>query len=134
MLGQLADNFDARQIRRQWLALATALGGCYDLFFNFLVPQFNLVFRFFEQRHLGSRQVDRLLQFSTEQPLPEKCNLFFEQAHPRLHLCKLLLEQFRIIREVVGHEIYAMDYTESGDESRSQNLMRMVTPEVKTIE
>jgi len=45
-----------------------------------------------------------------------------------------LLEQFRIVREVFGHGIHALDYTESGHESRRQNLVRAVSPEVETVE
>ena len=50
------------------------------------------------------------------------------------HLLKQLLEQNRIVREVFGHENHAADYTESGDVSRRQNLMRSVAPEVEAIE
>ncbi|WP_422124863.1 hypothetical protein, partial [Pseudomonas viridiflava] len=44
------------------------------------------------------------------------------------------LEQLEIVGKVVGHGFHALDYTESGHESRRQNLMGTVTPEVKTIE
>ncbi|WP_423242179.1 hypothetical protein, partial [Pseudomonas viridiflava] len=52
----------------------------------------------------------------------------------RLHLRKHLLEQLEIVGKVVGHGFHALDYTESGHESRRQNLMGTVTPEVKTVE
>ena len=50
------------------------------------------------------------------------------------HLLKQLLEQNRIAREVFGHGNHAADYTESGDVSRRQNLMRTVAPEVEAVE
>ena len=40
----------------------------------------------------------------------------------------------RIIREVFGHGNHAVDYTDSGDETRNQNLMRTVAPEVEAVE
>ncbi|KTB95695.1 hypothetical protein AO386_22675 [Pseudomonas syringae ICMP 11292] len=70
VLGQFVDDFDARKIGRQRLGLATTSGWSYDLFFNGLVRQFNLVLGVVEQRHLGSLRVDHLFRFSTEQPLP----------------------------------------------------------------
>lgn len=51
-----------------------------------------------------------------------------------MHIRKHVLEQFEIVGEVVGHGFHALKYIESGHESRRQNLMRMVTPEVKTVE
>jgi len=62
MLGRFMDDFDARQIGRYWFVLATAFGGNDDPFFNVLVRQINLVFRFIAQCHLRSRWVDRLHQ------------------------------------------------------------------------
>jgi hypothetical protein len=59
---------------------------------------------------------------------------FFEKTDSGLHLRKHLLEQFRIIGEVFGHGNHALDYTESGDESRRQNLMRTVAPQIKTVQ
>ncbi len=49
MLGQFVDNFDARQIRRQRLALAAPLGGCDDLFFRVFVG--NVRVRLFRLLH-----------------------------------------------------------------------------------
>lgn len=49
-------------------------------------------------------------------------------------LAKHLLEQLEIIGKVFGHGVHALDYTESGHKSRRQNLMRSITPEVKTVE
>ena len=49
------------------------------------------------------------------------------------HLLKQLFEQNRVVRKVFGHGNHALDYTESGDESRRQNLMRTVAPQIKTV-
>lgn len=50
------------------------------------------------------------------------------------HLLKQLFEQRRVVRKIFGQRNHALDYTESGHESRRQNLMGTVTPEVKTVE
>src|SRR5690606_29158105 len=65
--------------------------------------------------------------------------LLAEQFYPyptdaRRASAQYLLEQNGIIWKIFGQGIHALDYTESGDESRRQNLVRPVAPEVKTIE
>jgi hypothetical protein len=50
------------------------------------------------------------------------------------HLLKQSLEQNRVVRKVFGHGNHALDYTESGDESRRQNLMQTVAPQIKTVQ
>ncbi|WP_445261137.1 hypothetical protein, partial [Pseudomonas sp. RA_15y_Pfl1_P12] len=47
---------------------------------------------------------------------------------------KHLLEQNRIIGEVVGHGNHGPDYIQLRDKSRRQNLMRTVAPKIKTVE
>lgn len=70
MLGQFVDDFNARQIGWQRIALATALGGGNHLFISGLACQLYLVLRFVEQRHLRRCRIDGLLRLSTEQALP----------------------------------------------------------------
>jgi hypothetical protein len=50
------------------------------------------------------------------------------------HLRKQSLEQNRVVRKVFGHGNHAPVYTESGDESRRQNLMWSVTPQIKAVQ
>jgi hypothetical protein len=69
-----------------------------------------------------------LLGLASEQALVQQRVFFLKKTDPRLHLRKHLLEKLKIVREVFGHRIHALDYTESGHESRRQNLMRAVTP------
>ena len=49
VLGQFVDDLDARQIGRQWLALASALGGSNDLFFCIFVGNVGDAFSFIEK-------------------------------------------------------------------------------------
>ena len=65
MLGKFVDDFDARKIGRQRLALATMFGGGGNLF-SVYMRQFNLMFRFVEKRHLGSRRVDQAFEPKAE--------------------------------------------------------------------
>ena len=45
-----------------------------------------------------------------------------------------MLEQNGIIWKIFVQGIHALHYTESGDESRRQNLVRPVAPEVKALD
>ncbi len=141
MRGQFVDNFDTRQISRQWLTFATALGGCNDFFVAGLIQGLSQAFRFVEERQLWRRRIACLLALAPEQALAQQRNFLFEMNDLTLvgralvdHLFKQLLEQNRIVRKVFGHGNHAADYTESGDVSRRQNLMRTVTPEVEAVE
>ncbi|MNJ57492.1 hypothetical protein D3C77_530810 [compost metagenome] len=87
------------------------------------------------------RRIACLLGLAPEQALAQQRNFLFEMNDLALvgralvdHLLKQLLEQNRIVREVFGHGNHAADYTESGDVSRCQNLMRTVAPEVEAVE
>ena len=140
ILGQFVDDFDARQSGRQWLALATALGGGYDIFFRVFIDSFDDAFCFVEQGQLRRRRIC-LLGLSSEQTLAQQRVFFFQMNNAPLvrfalkqHLLEQLLEQRRVVRKIFGHRNHALDYTESGHESRRQNLMWSVTPEIKTVE
>lgn len=141
MLGQFVDNFDTRQISWQRLALATAFGWRNDFFVVSLIQGLGQAFRFVEEWQLWCRRIASLLGLAPEQALAQQRNFLFEMNDLALvgralvdHLLKQLLEQNRIVREVFGHGNHAADYTESGDVSRRQNLMRTVAPEVEAIE
>lgn len=91
-----------------------------------------------ELRRVG---LNGLLGLATEQAVAQQLDLLFEIDDLALidralhqYLRKHLLEQYGFIGEVFGHGNHAVDYTESGDKSRCQNLMRAIAPEVKTIE
>ena len=86
-------------------------------------------------------RISCLLGLTSEQTLKQERILFFQANNFSLiqltfveHLPKHLLEQHGIIWKIFGQGIHALDYTESGYESRRQNLMRTVAPEVKAIE
>ena len=86
-------------------------------------------------------RISCLLGLTSEQTLKQEGILLFEPNNLSLvqltlveHLPKHLLEQNGIIWKIFGQGIHALDYTESGYESRRQNLMRTVAPEVKAIE
>ncbi len=141
MLGQFVDYLDTRQISRQWFAFTTALGRCDDFFVASLTQVFGQAFRFVEQRQLWRRRIACLLGLAPEQALTQQRDFLFEMNDLTLvrcaladHLLKQLLEQNRIVREGFGHGDHAADYTESGNETRGQNLMRTVTPEIETVE
>ncbi|MNR24753.1 hypothetical protein D3C85_1418540 [compost metagenome] len=76
MLGQLVDHLDARQIRRQRLALAAALGGrsngfLDDVGIDCLGERLGQAFRLVEQRQLRRGRVRRLFGLAAEQALAE---------------------------------------------------------------
>ncbi|VVO13116.1 hypothetical protein PS689_05498 [Pseudomonas fluorescens] len=77
VLGQFVDDFDARQIGRQRLALATALGGGDNLFFSVFVDSFDDAFGFVEERQLRCGRIGCLLGLASEQALAQQCVLFF---------------------------------------------------------
>ncbi|MNO28330.1 hypothetical protein D3C76_182210 [compost metagenome] len=141
MLGQLMNNFNTWQIGRQRLAFTTAFGRRNDFFVAGLIQGFGQAFRFVEERQLWCRRIACLLGLAPEQVLAQQRNFLFEMNDLALvgralvdHLLKQLVEQNRIVRKVCGHGNHAADYTESGDVSRLQNLMRTVAPEVEAIE
>lgn len=75
MLGQFVDDFDARQIRRQRLALATTFGGCDDLFFYIFVGNVGNVgdaFCVIEKGKLGRSRISCLLGLAPEQALAQE--------------------------------------------------------------
>lgn len=53
---------------------------------------------------------------------------------PTLRLKQQLLERFRIVRKLFGHKNHAVDYTDSGDETRGQHLVRTIAPQVETVQ
>ncbi len=77
MLGKFVDDFDARQVGRQWLAFATALSGGDNLFFSVLVDSFDDAFGFVEERQLLCGRIGWLLGLASEQALAQQCVLFF---------------------------------------------------------
>lgn len=50
------------------------------------------------------------------------------------HLRKQLPEQNRVVRKVFGHGNHALDYTQSGDDSRGKNLMWTVAPQIIAVQ
>lgn len=50
------------------------------------------------------------------------------------HFLKQLLEQYSVVRKVFEHGIHALNYTESSDESRRQNMMQTVAPQIKPVQ
>ena len=91
-------------------------------------------FCFVEKGELRRSRGSCLLGLTSEKALTQQRLFLFKKTDPRLHLRKHLLEMLKILGEVLGHGIHALDYPESGHESRRQSLMGTITPEVKTVE
>ncbi|MOA19942.1 hypothetical protein D3C78_1403540 [compost metagenome] len=76
VFGQLVDHLDARQLRRQRLALAAALGGRHNGFLDGVGidcfgERLGQAFRLVEQSQLRRGRVRRLLGLAAEQALAE---------------------------------------------------------------
>ena len=152
VFGQFMDDFDTRQLSRQRFAFASAPDRSNDFLFLFLFHILDgqqwVTFRLVEQRQLRGIGLDRLFGFAPEQAVAQKLDLFFQIDDVAFmgfqHLScfclasqclkQQLLEQNRIIRKVIGQGNHRPDYTGSGDETRRQNLMRTITPEIKSVE
>lgn len=93
--------------------------------------QQRLAFGLIEQRQLRRIGLDRLLGLAIEQAVAQQLDLFFQVDDVSgvglidlLHACtnsialkKHLLEQYRVVRKVIGHWSYGPDYTGSGNET-----------------
>ncbi|VVM46689.1 hypothetical protein PS655_06073 [Pseudomonas fluorescens] len=141
MLGKFMDDFDSGQVGGQRLTFAATFGRHDNFFFAGFIDRLCNTFCFIEERQLRRCRISRLLGLTPEQSLAQQRVLFFKMNNLAFvrrpltdHLLKQLPEQNRIIRKVFGHGNHAADYTESGDVSRRQNLMRAVAPEVEAVE
>lgn len=142
VLRQLVGDYDTWQVCRQRLALATTLDRGNDFFVGIVNHgQQQLAFRLVEQRQLRCIGLDRLFGFAREQAVAQQLDLFFQvEDMPFIdgallqQLRKQLLEQYGIVRKVIGHGNHGPDYTGSGDETWRQNLMGTIAPEVKAVE
>ena len=132
VLGQLMNDLDTRQVCRQRLALATARSGRHHFFFRVLDRQHRVAFRLVEQGQLRGVGFGGLFGFAPEQTVAQQLDLLFQvddMAFMRLQhfgcfcltsqrLKQQLLEQNRIIWEVIGPGNHGPDYTGSGHEAR----------------
>lgn len=85
MLGQFVDNFDTRQISRQWLTFATALGRCNDFFVAGLIQGLGQAFCLVEERQLWRRRIACLLGLAPERGW-RSCRLFCTAQMSRVDL------------------------------------------------
>ncbi len=109
MFGQVVDDFDARQISQQWLALATAWSRGNDFLVSIADWEHRLAFRFVEQCQLRCVVLDRLLGLATKDAVTQQLDLFFEindvsgvSFFDFLRIKQRLLKQYGVVWKVVG--------------------------------
>ena len=71
------DDFDTRQISRQWFAFAATWRRSNNFFVSVADGEHRLAFGLIEQRQLRRVGLDGLLGFSTEQTVAQQLDLFF---------------------------------------------------------
>ncbi|OSN99813.1 hypothetical protein BV357_05712 [Pseudomonas syringae pv. actinidiae] len=118
VLGQFVNDFDAGKISRQWFAFTTAFDRCNDLFVGIADSRHRLAFGFVEQCQLRRVGFDRLFGLATKDTVTQQLDLFFQindvggvSFFGVLCFKQHLPKQNRIVREVVGHQFHALDYT-----------------------
>ncbi|MOA04136.1 hypothetical protein D3C78_1236750 [compost metagenome] len=111
VLGQVMDDFDARQVSGQRLAFATAFRRADNVLFGVVGGGCSNTFCFVKQHQLWCRRISTLLRLAPEQTLTKQRVLFFENSDLGLHISKQLLERSRVIRQLIGHGNHAADYT-----------------------
>ena len=122
VFGQLVDDFNAWQISRQWLAIATAWRRSNDFLVSITDRKYRLAFGLIEQRQLRRVGLCGLFRFTTEYTVTQQLDLFFQINDVSLVclygyvlaaecLKQHFLEQNRVIRKVFGQGSHAQDYT-----------------------